>query len=916
MTDPATGTTGTSPPETPDAPASADSVLPAAETGCALVPGRRWRNYQIGEPNPVQGPGAFDATDALSMEPVVVCARQLGSSAEARRETWQLLENLPAGNLVPLRESHEEEGWRYEVTSVPGGSPLRDWIACHQVGVAEIETIVRQLTLLLEAMHAAGVVHLRLRPDAIFVNEAERNLEVMLGGLGAATLHSPASPELMPLEVDPYYSPPEAAGLFRHKPGPELCAWDWWSLGRVVQEMIHGRHVYGLLFERDVSGQPPELHARAENALLDRDPSAVRAGAVELLPDGTNPRLRILLRGLLASSRDGRWGSDQVLRWLQREHSPDRYDLPRDARLFVWRRRAFTVPEAAEFFLQPDYALEGQAQLFPGAQSSGTMLGFLRAMPQLKAECERVTQVLALVETPAWRTVPLNARRSAVAGLAWLTLAPSSTRPPLSVQRWRVDPSGLQEMLSDAPPAEALALAQALTTGVYRCAVEALDANAGRTLALLADAGFKAVREAEEAGWMGPADPGAQVRVLRFALESDKDLVARRDRLRMSYATNANARLATLFAADNPERASLTLLAFTGERAKDFGYITHAEWAQGRFVELRARATRVAAAIFWRRLRRVVVASPALLGPWPVFAAVWAVPLAYCVAGEAWMAAGLTAVFAVALRGGSHAWINRLAARLAPGAAPWTWTTRSARCAGEATRSLHAIEPPPAEPWPAEFQRLRREIGTLRLSSRPELPLRAPSLVEFWVASFVSAVAPVAVVVAMLVTAQRVPPAPTLVDRPATLTPTLAADAAELAAAQQLFEEFNDGFGRRPRGPLKAWDVPAVAPQPLAVRRMTASSPLQRAYAKVGAELLLDVYPRHGLEVTVAVPVPAGPEAGLVLYDSGARELVDARTFFVGAPLANRTWYWIGNRRVVYLGVPERLAAQISLAPP
>lgn len=913
MTDPFNGADGISMPPA-DASSPGDSVLREAGSGSALVTGKRWRNYQIGAPDPTHGPGAFRATDAGLMEEVTVAGMPLDAAAEARRQTWELLQSLPAGNLVPLRSAVEEDGWRYEIVSAPPGASLRDWIACHQVGLTEIETIVRQLTLLLEAMHAAGVVHLRLRPDTIFVHEAEKNLEVMLGGIGLATLHR--QPELIPVEVDPYYAPPEAAGLFRHKPGPELCAWDWWSLGRVVQELVHGRHVYGLLFERDVSGNPPELKKRAEAALLDRDPSGVRAGAVELLPDNAPARLRTLLRGLLASSRDGRWGSDQVLHWLQRESVPDRYDLARDARLFVWRRRAFTVAEAAEFFLQPDYALEGQAQFFPRmSDARDTMLGFLQELPSLQKERERVAQILALVESAPWQAVPLNARRSVVAGLAWLSLAAPATRPPLSVQRWRVDPNGLQEMFSDAPPAESVALAQAMTTGVYRRAVEALDANAGRTLALLADAGFKAAQEAEQAGWLSAEDAGGHARMLRFALDPDKDLVARRDRLRLSYATNRDARLAALLELEKTDRTALTLLAFTGERAKEFGYVTHGDWAQARLTELRGRAALLTAALFWQRLLRVVVASPALAGPWPVFVALWTVPVAFCAAGEAWVWAGAVAGLAGALRAGAVHWIEGRRARCAPGAARWTWFSRPARCSEEAERVWGSLAPP-AGNLPQEFDRLCAEIRALRLSPPPELPPAAPRFVELWLGAALSTVVPIGVVVAMFVVAGTIPPMPALVDRPVTTTPGAAPDAAELAAAQQLFEEFNDGFGRRPRGPLRAWDVPAVPPQPLTVRRMMRASPLHRAYAKVGAELLLEPYPRNGLAVTVAVPVPVGGESGLVLYDCAQRELVDARTFFVPETLTDRTWYWIGNRRVVYLGVPERLAAQFSLAPP
>lgn len=913
MTDPLHGAAAAALPTAGDAASTANAALPTGGEGPALVIGRRWRNFQINAADPAHGPGAFRATDAGLMEEAIVAAYP-SASAQVRAETWRILEALPAGNLLPLREASEEDGWRYEVTAAPHGTPLRDWIACHQIGVAEIETIVRQLTLLLEAMHTAGVVHLRVRPDTIFVNEAERNLEVMLGGIGLATLHT--QPGLVPVEVDPYYAPPEAAGLFRHKPGPELGAWDWWSLGRVVQELVLGKHAYSLLFERDVTGNPPELQARAEAALLDRDPSGVRAGAVELLPDTVAPRIRTLLRGLLASSRDGRWGAEQVLLWLQREAVAERYDLPRDARLFVWRRRAFTLPEAADFFSQPDYALEGQAQLFPGHDAMGTLRAFLEELPQFRAEFERVEKVLALVDGAPWQTLPLSARRAAVTGLAWLNLAPPGARPSLHVGRWSVDAVGLQEMLSDAPPLESVALVRALTTPVYRRAVEALDANAGRTLAVLTDAGLRAFEIAEKAGWLAGNDLDAHSRLLRFSLDAEKDLLARRDRLRMAYATNRDPQLAALLASEKPDRPALVLLAFTGERARDFGYVTHADWAQARFEELRARAAALAATLFWRRLLRVVIASPSLLGPWPIFAALWGVPLAFCVAGGAWLEGIGIVALALSLRFAAHARLNSLIARYAPGTARWTWTTRPHRCADEARTSLAGLGQAVPASLPAEFERVGEAIRALKLKPLPPVPARAPLFWGFWIASAFSLLTPVALALALFVAAATVPPAPALVDRPKTVTPTAGESPADLAAANRLFEEFNDGFGRRPRGPLRAWDVPAVPPRPLSVQRMAAATPRQRAFAKVGAELLLDPYPRNGLEVTVAVPIAGEGGAGLLLYDSVARELADSRTFFVRGELTDRTWYWIGNRRVVYLGVPERLGAQNSLAPP
>jgi len=884
--------------------------LPASNGGgSGLAEGKRWRHFQITK---AHGTG-FLAADATLMEEVLLHARPIGEDAEAHRDAWERLRALEFDGVLALREAHEENGWRYEVSAVPAGVPLREWLAAHQPELADIENFVRQVATQLDRLHQQGIVHLRLHPLTVFVGEDSHGLQVQLGGWEYATLHS--QPDLIPIAVNPYYAPPEAAGLFKHKPGPALCAWDWWSLGRIVQEMVHGSHVYGLLFERNVADDPPELRARAENALLERDPSGVRAGAVELLPTQANPRVRLLLRGLLASSRDGRWQGEQVLRWTQREVAPDRYDLPRDARLFWWRRRAFTVPEAAEFFLQPDNAFDGVQQFFPATKSpEPTLRQFLAELPALRAEHEKVEQILGYVESFAWRQLPLNPRRAAVAGLAWRTLAPNSPRP-LSVQRWVIDAAGLQEMFADAPPAEALAFARVLSTGAYRRAVEAVDAGAGRALALLAEAGMDALQRAIDAGWLAPTDEVGQARLLWFAFESDKDLASRHERLRAAYATVTNPAMAALFATERPARPELMLLAFAGEHAKEFGFVTHAEWRARRAAELGAQAARLRAALFWGRAARLVAATPALLGRWPVFLGVWAAPLALAVAARAWVWMGILAAVALGLRWLARALFNATRRHEAPDSAPWTWRDGPRRATQAARESCTALGKEPHQ-LATEFAEVNAE---LRAVCQPEAsPIEPSRLAELWLLGALANLVPVVLCVLpwLGVDFAARPSAPPLLRH---FTPR--SDGAEVAKDGTLFETYNDGFGRRPRGPLRPWDVPSVAPEPLRVERAAASSPGQRAYARVGGELLLEPYPRRDLKVTLAVPVPStvGSQAGwgIVLYDSGQRELVDGRTFFLPAQPEAKRWYWLGNRRVVYLGEPPRLPElQKTLAEP
>lgn len=892
----------------PHAPAAAPLPERSGGSGSALAPGRRWRNFQILK---AQDNG-FAATDITSMEEVVLHARPLGDDAEARREAWERLMRLRSDNLVAALEAHEENGWRYEVTVPPQGVVLREWLSAHQMGLPEIETLVRQLAAQLEALHENGLVHLRVQPTSIFVDTDGHGLRAMLGGLESATLHAQSG--LVPIEVNPYYAPPEAAGLFKHKPGPGLCAWDWWGLGRVVQEIVQGGHVYGLLFERDVSGDPPELRARAENALLERDPSGVRAGAVELLPDGVSAGVRSLLRGLLASCRDGRWHGDQVLHWTQREAVADRYDLPREARLFWWRRRALTVAEAAEFFLQPDYAFDGQQQFFPTSEEELTMRAFLAELPSLRAERERVEQVLGYVEAFAWQQLPLNPRRAAVAGLAWRSLVAAGSRATLAVQRWRVDPPGMQEMFADAPPGEALLFAHVLSTGAYRRAVEAVDAAAGRTLALLADAGMTALEWAVKQTWIAREDEVAQARLLWFAFESDKDLLARLDRLRGAYATAREAALAEIFAKEKPTRAELMLLAFAGERARDFGFVTHAEWAARRAAELGARAERLRAAIFWRRAAHVAAAAPGLLGRWPIFVATWAAPIALAGAGRAWTWGAALAGFAVALRWTARAGLNAAIARHARGEKPWTWRDGPARAVRAAAASWAALTPEQRTNPKAEFAATCAEMRQLDLRD-VAVPATPSRLAGFWVGVVLANVVPLVFCVLPWIGIDFSPPPrlPEIVRR----APLRPAGEGTAAADGAIYEVYDDGFGRRQRGPLQAWDVPPEAPQPMRVTEVRPASPAQRAYARVGAELLLEPYPRKDLKLTLAVPVPTGGVWAVVLYDTGDRELADRRTFFLTEAPDPKRWYWLGNRRVVYLGAPPRLPPlQNSLAQP
>lgn len=901
MSDPSSGAADSAFPAPADVPASAAEPLPTGEgAGGALTEGGRWRTYRIG-----RAVGAsFIATDATAMEEVLLHSRPVSDATEVRRETWEHLLQLPAEGLVTPREAHEESGRRYEIYNMPKGLPLREWATANRPTEEQIEFLVQQIARELEAMHAAGIVHLQIHSRSIYIAEERGSLRARLGGLEAATMF--AQSQLIPIAVNPFWAPPEAAGLYRHKAGEGLCAWDWWSLGRVVQEMVHGGHVFSQLFGRDVSAEPFETRGRAEAVLLERDASGVRAGAVELLPETVSARLRALLRGLLTTVRDGRWRGDDILRWLQSGTGPDRYDLPRDASLFWWRGKAYTVAEAAACFLEPDYAFDGLKQWFPETKNEETsMRTFLAETPVLRTECDRVEQILGFVDSLPWQQLALNARRAAVSGLAWRALAVAEG-PRLSVQRWAVDPQGMKELLADAPAAEALALVRVMGFTAYRRAVEAVDPAAGRTLALLGDSGFEALNQAVARGWIEAGSEEAHARLLWFAFETDQELQARRERLRTTYASVRDPVLLALFNKEKPTRTDLVLLAFLGENARRYGFVTHGDWTTERAATRREEALRARTAVFWKRAGRLILWAPGLLGAWPFFLAVWLPALAIVAAAGGWLWGLALGAAALMLRALAWLWLRSLVGHFSGG--KWRWLDGVRRARTEVETTLEGLSPVErANP----FGLFKSACADLRQLT-PAAPALAkpPRFVGLWTLALLAQAVPLALCLAPM-TGMDLARDQTEVKLVRKASPLIT-----IGKDRALYELTNDGFGPRQRGPLRPWDVPSVEPRPTSVHSVKPASATQRAFARVGGELLLEPYPRHDLKLTLAVPIDSSDGTIVVLYDTEQRELADLRAFHLRDVLQDKTWYWLGNRRVVYLGVPPRLPAQNTLAQP
>jgi hypothetical protein len=945
MPDPDTGEGPTVPPPS-DAEPSAASACPEATAECRLKAGGRWRSYQIEEPLAAGPANTFIALNVGLMERVAIYAAPLTDGAEWRRGAWErLCHQLPAeARVLPCLEAFEEDGWRYEVAQVPPPTTLREWFACHQADHEAVKSLLQLIARTLAALHAQGIVHLNLRPDTIHIDDSGDHVQIVIGGLEAATLYT--QPNLVMPQPDFFYAPPEAAETRLRRPGTALCAWDWWTVGRIIQEFVLGRHVMSLLFGADISRPTPELRARAEALLREREPPGLRAGAVEAMGpiDGS---FKTLLRGLLSAAPEARWGGDAVRRWLAGEKVPQHYDLARHARFFSWKGRALSLAEAAEFFSTEEHWADGEANLFdPG--NPETLAHFLSSVPEHRTDGEKLQRLYEIAESPEWSGVPPVASRTVIAAAAWLMLG---KQPGSLVLRGRpVDTAGLVELLRH--PDEDFhhcALVVALMSAPFTRLIEPLDSRTAGLLQQLARTSTEALRQAEARHWLAADDLEGQARLLQLSLETGGALQGRVERIRTVYASCRDAELARLLALERLMPWEQVVLAFTGEQPERFGYITIADYARQRLADLQTRGQTLRAAVFWLTARRVLRVGRPVTGSWRIFLGFW---LGIVGAGgflardpdaTLGLALGLLGVrLAVGWR------IGRLARRIDAAAAPWTWRDGPERGLREARR----FRP---EASAAALGGFRRELAETLSAMRPLLPKKeswrawqAPELTEIWFGHAVAALGcfagcfqlamsyyhPVATPLLMRGLGRTEPLAgpasPALQDaaggppsaRPGLPSvpllpdlPGLPPGLAEKVASGE-YEIVKDGFGQAVRGPLTKWDLPSPAVvAPLPVESRAPATPAQRAFALVSGELLLQPYVRGAVNALLVVRVPTpGGGYGLMLFSARDRKLIDDDTLYLRNPVTDRTWYRFDQRNVVYLGVPPEMEKENSLA--
>lgn len=602
------------PPLPSDVPAPKEIELASLELE-NLVPGAKWRSeaYLIEEVLPdITFGKSLRAKELKTARSVVI--RSFRVSDDARERAWNRMGAEEGSCLLGRIWAATAEGRRVEITEAPGSRTLTDWFAGRKAAEDEVQWLVKGLCDAVSRMHACGVAHLNLKPGNIHVRESEAGPQIVLGGL--ETLVDITRPELMSVSIDPFYAPPEAVGLLQHYAGPAFRAWDWWTVGRVVQEAVLGGHVLGLLIERDVSRHTPELLIRADQFLREKDIARSRPGGVELMP-ALDENIRTLLRGLLASCRDARWSSRDVHAWLDKKLVRERYDLARTTRLFVWRDYAYSLPEIAEVLAERENVASAVEEIF-GAARRDSLFSFIEADSTSRGLAGRLKDLTELETSSGFAGYPKAALREAVAMTALGLIHGGSAN--MKIRGLPVSADNLKSLLAGAPDDQVLSLVEVLSEPALFQSVAQFDSAAGRVLGDLSRGAGAAIALGASHHWLSRADRVALSRIHQILLTGEAEQQAALAEARLKFAVNRNEDLDTMFRKEHPGSAELCVLLFTLGRAEHFGYVTHEDWNEEQRAKLNARGEALAQALTWQNLCRVIRVGPLVIGP--VFLAV------------------------------------------------------------------------------------------------------------------------------------------------------------------------------------------------------------------------------------------------------------------------------------------------------
>ncbi|QNA83795.1 DUF4011 domain-containing protein [Sphingomonas sp. So64.6b] len=207
------------------------------------------------------------------------------NGSEPDPEVYEVLRGLDRDHVPEILETGRWAERAYEVSEDLRGGMLAD------LGVLDAASLPRVLSEVggaLAALSESGLRHRDLRPGAIMVR-ARDPLDLVITGFGSARLSEYDLDIVSPLEITRYTAPEAVAGGV-------AAASDWWSLGMLLLEQVTRGECFA-----GADDQSFLIHVLTNGAPI---------------PEGLEPSLDVLLRGLLSLDRRTRWCWPEVQRWL------------------------------------------------------------------------------------------------------------------------------------------------------------------------------------------------------------------------------------------------------------------------------------------------------------------------------------------------------------------------------------------------------------------------------------------------------------------------------------------------------------------------------------------------------------------------------------------------------------------------
>lgn len=245
-------------------------------------------------------------------------------------DIYALLARHPLPHVVPLLDHGQEGPWTFLVFPLyPWGHVRAEAFRTPRGGVnwALLQRLVEHITDALAAIHSLGIVHRDIKPSNLFLEEQGNSFLFVLGDFGMATLHSVSG-----FRGTLLYTPPEAfLWTFREGEkgeGAVLPAWDWWSFGVTLAELIAREHPFRFLERRSWGSLARywEQEFRREEIIEKLQ-----------IPEGW----ALLLRGLLTRNPELRWNHLQVRQWLRDPYSVPVPEEPRSLLVVNFRGQPF-----------------------------------------------------------------------------------------------------------------------------------------------------------------------------------------------------------------------------------------------------------------------------------------------------------------------------------------------------------------------------------------------------------------------------------------------------------------------------------------------------------------------------------------------------------------------------------------------